>query len=135
MRRTPSGRTIDERPAPGHRVTIDSLLAAIVTATNKGSGISTTELAALGGASIATVKRQLQHLLRAQKIVRTGQARATRYFASPGEAAAATGGLDETGLPFALSPQSRSLRASICRPLAARLPVSYRREFIDGYAP
>ena len=135
MRRKPAGRTLEAMAPPPRRVTIGTLLSAIVAATNQGAGISTTELSAQEGASIATVKRHLNHLLHAKKIVRTGQARATRYFASAGAPVTLLADLAGTGTRFDLSPQSRALRAMINRPLAARTPVSYRRNFIEDYEP
>jgi Fic family protein len=113
----------------------DRLLPAIAAASMQGAGISVTELSILDGASTATIKRHLRLLLDEQKIVRTGQARATRYFSKTVSTAAAASSLAQPGMPFALSAQSRALHEMISQPLATRTPVSYRRGFIDRYEP
>ena len=79
----------------------DRLLPAIAAASSQGVGISVTELSTLAGTSTATVKRHLRRLLEEQKIMRIGQARATRYFAVTGSAAVISPGQAQTGIRVA----------------------------------
>jgi Fic family protein len=122
-------------PTLKSRMTADRLLPAIAAASVRGAGISVTELSTLDGASTATIKRHLALLLHEKKIVRIGQARATRYLATTAGASAAAAEQAPPDLPFPLTAQSRALRQIIAQPLAMRTPVSYRRSFIDSYEP
>lgn len=131
----PTVATTQDPPRLKSRLAADRLLQAIAAASVRGAGISVTELSTLGGASTATIKRHLALLLHEQKIVRIGQARATRYLATAGNSAAAAADQALPDLPFPLTAQSRTLRQIIAQPLATRTPVTYRRSFIDSYKP
>lgn len=95
--------------------------------TTTGRGVSSSELATLTGASIATVKRQLERLVSDGKLIRRGVARATRYHLPSSDAT----------LPSAphWSKASLALQKALSSPLAAREPVGYRRDFVDLYEP
>lgn len=85
---------------------------------------TSSQLAALTGASLSHVKRRLAALIRAGVVVRTGQARSTRYV------------LISTPAPGGeVSPETRSLSDRLRQPLAMREPVTYRREFLERYVP
>jgi Fic family protein len=93
--------------------------------------MSSSELVALIGASPATVKRRLESLVKAGKIMRSGQARATRYTLL---AQATAVPAPPITVPF-WSEASVSLRARLSLPLAARDAVTYQRVFVDRYVP
>lgn len=97
--------------------------------------IGSRELAATAGLSVATVKRALDRLQAEGRVVRYGSARATRYgLAQQGSSAvAAIVNPPEAGPHW--SKQSHALRSKLAAPLAARDPVSYKREFVDRYVP
>lgn len=85
---------------------------------------SSSQLAVKTGASLAQVKRRLGALVAAGVVARTGQARSTRYV------------LVRTIEPSdTVAPESLSLRERLNQPLAMREPVTYRREFLEGYIP
>lgn len=113
----------------------NSLLAAMREFASQGKlRVSSSELVVLTGASSATVKRQLELLVRAKKIARSGQARATRYRllvqgngpSAPTGAASVAPNWSEAGV---------LLRAKLSLPLAARDAVTYQRSFVDRYIP
>lgn len=113
----------------------NSLLAAMREFASQGKlHVSSSELVVLTGASSATVKRRLELLVRAKKIARSGQARATRYsLLAQGngpsaftEAASVAPNWSEAGV---------LLRAKLSLPLAARDAVTYQRSFVDCYIP
>jgi Fic family protein len=122
-------------PRLKNRTAAERLLPAIAAASAEGAGITVGELSTLGGASTSTIKRHLALLLEQQKIIRIGQARATRYLTATGNASTASPEPLIAGLPFPLTAQSQALRRIIAQPLATRTPVSYRRSFIDSYEP
>ena len=85
---------------------------------------SSSQLAARTGASLAQVKRRLGALVAAGVVARAGQARSTRY------------ALVRTLPPTdTVASVSLSLRERLNQPLAMREPVTYRREFLEGYVP
>ena len=91
--------------------------------------VSSTELATLTGASPATVKRQLEQLIQAKKIARTGQARATRYsLIQPANGVVSEPAPASATASATISPkwsaESRTLQEALNRPLAARNPVN-----------
>ncbi|MGB3704950.1 MAG: Fic family protein [Castellaniella sp.] len=98
---------------------------------------STGELAArLTTISRATVKRQLDALLKAGKLLREGRGRATRYRiadAPPAVPTAVDSPPPSAGMAWSASGQA--LLAQLQRPLAARQPVGYQRAFVDDYVP
>jgi Fic family protein len=118
---------------------IDNLLKVLRERHLAGRGSATsTELARLAGASPATAKRWLELLVRAEKVARAGQGRATRYaFVDAPE----QNMLSDTPVPTSTgdtptwSAASLSLRKFLASPLAARNPVTYQRRFVDDYQP
>jgi Helix-turn-helix domain len=89
-----------------------------------GAPASSSQLAALTGASLAQVKRRLGVLVEAGVVTRTGQARSTRY------------ALVRVHPPTDIAgPAALSLRERLNLPLAMREPVTYQREFLEGYVP
>lgn len=118
---------------------IDNLLKVLRERHRTGRGGATsTELARAAGASAATAKRWLELLVRAEKVVRTGQGRATRYaFVEAPEQDNISDALALT--PAGNSPiwsaASLSLHKFLASPLATRNPVTYQRRFVDDYQP
>jgi DNA-binding transcriptional ArsR family regulator len=80
-----------------------------------------------------TLQFRLKRLVDEGRILRHGEGRWARY--SPRDAAAPQieSAADEAAIP--LSPDSQEIRAYLRQPLAARKPVGYDREFLDGYRP
>lgn len=102
-------------------------------------GASSSEIHARAGGSYATVGRLLDKLVRESALVRRGKARATRYFLAPvdghiTDALHATDRLTATVSP-GWSAQARAVLDELNRPLGLRQPVTYRRRFVDDYAP
>jgi len=77
-----------------------------------------------------TLQRRLAQLEKAGRILIAGVGRATRYLPilSAEKSAEANGGIF-------LSIDAKEVKNQISRPLSARRPVSYQREFIDSYQP
>jgi Fic family protein len=128
-----------------HQLTADTLLRAMSALANTGRDyVSSVELAEAIGSSLPTVKRMLSRLVAEGAVHVTGKARATRYrllrihkveserassVASPN--ASPTAELTEP----AWRASSLALRQRLRLPLAARAPVTYRRDFVDLYRP
>lgn len=93
--------------------------------------MSSTELAVrLGTASLATVKRHLDALVRAGDVLRAGQRRGTRYSLN----------LESHVAPAAEAPPSvlsaaQALKNQLLQPLASRRPVTYQADFVLDYVP
>lgn len=123
------------------KLKLDNLLAAMRKLAAEGLlPISSGELAIRTGASPATIKRQLEQLLQAEKVTRAGQARATRYsLIEQATAGATTATLASETTIAKVSPnwsaESLLLHAALELPLAAREPVTYQRKFVDNYIP
>ena len=77
-----------------------------------------------------TLQRRLAQLEKAGRILIAGVGRGTRYLPilSAEKLAEANGGIF-------LSIDAKEVKNQISRPLSARRPVSYQREFIDSYQP
>jgi hypothetical protein len=77
-----------------------------------------------------TLQRRLAQLEKAGRILITGVGRATRYLpiVSAEKSAEPNGGIF-------LSIDAKEVQNGISRPLSARQPVSYQRNFIDSYQP
>jgi fido (protein-threonine AMPylation protein)/DNA-binding Lrp family transcriptional regulator len=115
--------------------------------------LSSTELAEALPASLATIKRQLEVLLRGGQVVREGQARATRYRLAtysmpttnraylsepdrPPDLGGTAGKLDTTApASFPISPKGQALLRRLKQPLGLRNVVGYDRDFVDQYVP
>ncbi len=100
------------------------------------SPISSGHLAAVSGKSPATIKRALERLIASGLVIRHGSARATHYtLAQPTSERIAPVDIATIGGGPKWSEQSLSLREKLAVPLAAREPVSYKRQFVDHYEP
>ncbi|RZT29112.1 Fic family protein [Cupriavidus agavae] len=106
--------------------------------------VSSTEVITATQGSSATVRRHLDALCASGELIRTGQARATRYtLARPAPATESSATLH--AVPALLdaaaaaypewSPASLRLRDYLLLPLGARHPVTYLRSFVDDYVP
>jgi len=77
-----------------------------------------------------TLQRRLARLEKAERILIVGAGRATRYlpivFAKKSI---------ETNNDIFLSIDAQEIQNRVSRPLSARKPISYQREFIDSYQP
>jgi fido (protein-threonine AMPylation protein) len=105
--------------------------------------VSSPQLVDATSSSLPAVKRMLSRLVAEGKIEVTGKARATRYRLLTRHAPGAAGNA-ETQLPSTVTParvgpvwraESLKLRQQLTLPLAARAPVTYRREFVEDYKP
>jgi fido (protein-threonine AMPylation protein) len=99
--------------------------------------VSSTEVAYATQRSPATVRRYLDALCASGQLVRTGQARATRYRLvdlEPAARPAASEAPSAAATP-AWSPAAIELGGKLHVPLGARDPVTYQREFVEGYLP
>ena len=76
-----------------------------------------------------TLQRRLEQLEKAGRIRITGAGRATRYLPR----ASAKKSTNDSGIP--LSFDAKDIINQISRPIQARQPTGYHREFIDGYQP
>jgi len=126
------------------RLTSAALLQAMAALASAGHElVSSTQLVETAGSSLPAVKRMLSRLVEEGRVEVTGKARATRYRllalgaplvggtpAAPLPAVATAGGAAP-----AWRAASLELRHQLTLPLAARAPVTYRREFVDDYKP
>lgn len=120
-------------------VTPEQLLGVLAELHRQGhEAVSSKELAQATDASWTAIKRVLAQLVAGNLVVVHGKARATRYrlpssaqVVRPTTESAAPRGVQEP----AWSPHSAELRAVLSTAPTARQPVTYRREFVDGYLP
>lgn len=130
------------------KLTVPYLLQVMQDLASQGkTEVSSPDLAAATGASLASVKRYLEHLQAEHLVLRRGSARATRYRlaaaapapaaaeSTPREAASRSGGPAPAPVGPAWSEQSKALRQKLSVPLAAREPCTYDRGFVDSYEP
>ena len=126
------------------RLTPDALLQAMAVLASAGDElVSSTRLVDATGSSLPVVKRLLSKLVEDGRISVIGKARATRYRLLAANAPVAAG--TPVATPPAAAPTVRAapiwrvpsleLRRQLTLPLAARTPVTYRREFVDDYKP
>jgi Fic family protein len=117
-----------------NRLSPEALLQAMANLAANGHPAATSaELAKAVGTSLPTAKRMLAKLVEQSKVEVVGKARATRYriqTAAPSQAASG-----ETPGHSVWSTASLELRRRLSLPLAARQPVTYRREFVEAYRP
>lgn len=127
-----------------NRLNIDVLLKAFTGLATDGCVlVSSSQLVDATGSSLPAVKRMLSRLVGEGKIEVTGKARATRYRLlttdDPDASSIATTQLPVKVKPAKVGPnwraESLKLRQQLKLPLAARTPVTYRREFVDDYKP
>ncbi len=125
---------------PYTRLSPDALLSALAQLASAGEGgASSAQLAEATGASLAAVKRMLSRLAADGRVEVVGKARATRYrlptsASAMGEARMPLEQVQRRSAP-AWRTTSVDLLQRIRLPLAARPPVTYRREFVDHYKP
>lgn len=85
----------------------------------------------------AVPRRTLQYRLRAMvnegRLRLVGDGRAARYHLAAAREAASTTADAEAVIP--LSTKAKEVRAYVSRPVAARRPVGYNRDFLDSYRP
>ncbi|MDM5179124.1 hypothetical protein PO883_18160 [Massilia sp. DJPM01] len=126
------------------RLTTAVLLQVLTDMAKAGDEyVSSSQLVNATGSSKDAVKRLLSKLASGGQVEVAGKARATRYrllttnAAVPPEQVATP--LLATIQPVELGPRWRAeslqLRQQLTMPLAARTPVTYRREFVDDYKP
>jgi len=126
------------------RLTSDASLKAMAALASAGHElVSSTQLAEATGSSLPAVKRMLSRLLEEGRVGVTGKARATRYRLLATDTSVAVG--TPATQPPAVAAASRAaptwraasleLRHQLTLALAARAPVTYRREFVDDYKP
>ena len=126
-----------------NRLTPVVLLKAMTSLASEGRAfVSSTELVEATRSSLPAVKRMLSRLVEEKHIEATGKARAARYRLPVAgvshatvEKATTQWRVEET--PGRVGPawraESLALRQRLALPLAARSPVTYRREFVDEY--
>lgn len=111
---------------------LTTLILEIAAAAGEGAALK--DFLALPALSMdrRKVQRRLQALVKEGRLRREGTTRGARYW--PGsQAVEPTAKITEDYPP--LSPTAMALRAEIRRPISQRVPVPYRREFLDGYQP
>jgi fido (protein-threonine AMPylation protein) len=113
------------------------VLEAIRRLADEGKlAVSSADVTRVTQAGSSTVRRHLEALCANGQLMRSGAARATRYWL----AGSASNPLTSTQeLPVAAgpvwSPAAVELGRKLDLPLAARSPVTYRREFVESYVP
>ncbi|SEA13301.1 Fic family protein [Paraburkholderia sartisoli] len=120
------------------RLTPEAILDAIRRLAQAGElEVSSTDVIHATHGSSATVRRHLDALCFSGQLMRSGEARATRYRLAGVAAAVQTAPLDppSAGLHPAWSPEAVELGRKLDVPLAARDPVTYRRDFVEDYVP
>ena len=87
-----------------------------------------------------TLQRRLRELVKANRVLKQGEGRASSYLLVPiaGDARVVLEPLTviahaESYVP--LSPQGTQVRDLVRRPITDRKPIGYNREFLDGYEP
>ena len=88
------------------------------------------------GLARRTAQRRIARLIDEKRVVATGKGRARRYLAA-GPLSVPSSTADEDAFPshIPLAADSRDVLAYVDRPLGARSPVGYQREFLDTYRP
>jgi fido (protein-threonine AMPylation protein) len=127
------------------RVTKQDLdkLAALFPSHRGGVGIADLERAAKAAGlefDRRTLQRRLVELIKAKRVLKEGEGRASRYrLPSITAAARITEAPDvvvataESYVP--LSPAGQEVKALVRRPIPERKPVGYNRAFLEGYEP
>ena len=127
-----------------NRLTSETLLRAMSALASAGQElVASAQLVEATGSSLPAVKRMLSRLAAEKRLEVTGKARATRYRllttsipVTVGQTAAQPSVVQaSTGFARPWSAASLELRQRLALPLAARSPVTYRREFVDNYEP
>lgn len=117
-------------------LTEDKLLkAALRLARRKPEGFTAAELVGEARTNSSAIKRVLPRLVEQGMVRVTGRARATRYHASEGGPLVAREPEPAAYAGPKWSAASLALMKRLDVPRAARAPVAYRRELVDGYIP
>ncbi|WP_250454067.1 Fic family protein [Caballeronia sp. ATUFL_M2_KS44] len=116
------------------KLTPATVLDVVQRLTRSGQeAISSSDIAQITGAGVATVRRYLEMLHASGRLTRSGKARATRY------RLAGTPATTPANLSASAYPQWSSAAIELGRkldlPLAARDPVTYRSSFVEDYVP
>lgn len=126
------------------RLTVNALLQVMADRIGQEPA-SSMQMAEALGSSQSAVKRLLAKLIADGRVEVSGKARATRYrlllahehalgnTVTPAAAPAVATFPKKVAPPW--RPESVDLRQRLTQPLAARVPVTYRREFVDDYQP
>lgn len=115
---------------------VDILRALAALSAESPLPATSARLAAASGKSSATVKRALERLIASGRVIRHGSARATHYtLAEPIASGAVPSAIATIDAGPKWTAQSFSVKDKLAVPLAAREPVSYKREFVDRYQP
>ncbi|TCG06281.1 hypothetical protein BZM27_27600 [Paraburkholderia steynii] len=120
------------------KLTPETVLDAIRRLAQAGQPeVSSTDVIHATHGSSASVRRHLDALCASGQLTRSGQARATRYRLAEVAAPVRTTTPEESsaGPSPAWSPAAVELGHKLDLPLAARDPVTYRREFVEDYVP
>ncbi len=101
------------------------------------AGLTLAELLARHpGVARRSAQRWIRRLIGDGRIVAVGEGRARRYFAVKRAAGGPSPTEEEVfPSPIPLSVDSRDILAYVDRPLEARKPVGYQRDFLDAYQP
>ncbi|WP_455289793.1 Fic family protein [Cupriavidus necator] len=125
-----------------NKVTPDDVLNAVRQLARAGrEQVSSTDVISATQGSSATVRRHLDALCVSGLLIRTGQARATRYTLASSSYAAEPAAVpsSQSILTPAAHPDwtqaSLDLREYLLMSLGARDPVTYQRGFVDDYVP
>jgi Fic family protein len=120
----------------------DETLSAILTAVERHpGGVSRADIAANLTTHLPsrTLQFQLKHLVDAGRLVKVGEGRAANYSLPETQqdpiTPASAPSTKAEGAVVLLSQKSKEIRRSLSRPLAARKPVGYNRQFLDSYRP
>ncbi|MDR5756615.1 Fic family protein [Caballeronia sp. LZ035] len=119
----------------------ERVLDAIRDLARKGyAEVTSTQVLEATQTSAATVRRMLDALCASGQLIRSGQARATRYRLNEDAATGLIHGARFQEVPSAeahpaWSDASIDLSRKLELPLAARDPVTYQRSFVDDYVP
>jgi hypothetical protein len=122
-------------------------IAALLASHKAGLGIADLEQACKAAGldfDRRTLQRRLRELIRAGRVLKEGEGRASRYLLAPitgsgylvaGPAVVAGAG-EVTGEVYVpLSHQGQEVKALVRRPISERKPVGYNRAFLEGYEP
>ena len=114
-----------------HRGLNDSILEFVGSRTLASRPPSAAEITEHLQASRSTVNRHLALLVRSGQLARESTGPATRYRLPASESAPRPSAAQS----LVWSPHAASLRSALMQPIAMRTPVTYRREFVEGYLP
>lgn len=124
------------------RLTPEKLLTAMSTLAAAGYElVSSAQLVEPTGSSLPAVKRMLASLAAERRVELVGKARATRYRLPTPSTVTDERTAHPTVVPVSrgLAPPwsagSLDLRQRLALPLGSRSPVTYQREYVDGYKP